>query len=115
AAAEDANGAELFSQRLDLRRATSPHDDPRALLNKKFRGEQTVAAVLAGDHSDFAIQPSHVVLLRCCQPSISPGRPANASRSCHSTISARKFCRLGAPISAPDRALLWIRRWADVM
>ena len=57
--AEDAVGAELFRQRLALRRAASGDDDFRAFGDENLRGVQPDAAGRAGDHRDLAVQPSH--------------------------------------------------------
>ena len=60
--AEDAIGAELFGQRLALRRAASGDDDFGAFGDENLRGRKPDAARRAGDYRDLAVQPSHVVL-----------------------------------------------------
>ncbi len=59
--AKDAVGAELFGQRLALRRAAPGDDDFRAFGDEYLRGAQSDAARRTGDHRYLAVQPSHVV------------------------------------------------------
>jgi hypothetical protein len=61
--AEDTIAAELVGQRLAFRRASSCDYDLRAFRDENFSGTQPDPARRAGDNRDFAIQPSHVVLL----------------------------------------------------
>jgi hypothetical protein len=60
---EHAGRAELFGERLALRRAASGDHDLRAFRDEDFRRAQPDAAGGTGDDRDLAVQPPHVALL----------------------------------------------------
>ena len=105
--AKDAVGAELFGQRLALRRAAPGDDDFRAFGDEYFRGAQSDAARRAGDHRNLAVQPSHVV------PPVDIGwrqysrRRRQGKRACSIAIAgADPACRHRLAAKSPIFAML---------
>ena len=113
--AEDAGGAELFGQRLALRRAAAGDHDFCALRDKDFGGPLPDAAGRAGDHRNLAVKPSHVML-----PVLAGSRCSNISRACvakQAMLATRRLAKIiealelsGTPVAvfALCSALFWI-------
>src|SRR3954452_17401572 len=116
-APENTVGAELFRESFAFRRAPPGDHDPGAFGNEYFRGAQTDAAGRAGDHSDLAVEPFHLGLLR--------GRRRYHLRTFGTTQSVARFAfgnfspRFALPVRSSTYPaalkLFWAGPPADVM